>query len=132
MRVIPTRVHGVLDYLMGLLVAASPWIFGFNDNGAETWVPVVLGLGVIAYSLITAYELGVAKIIAMPFHLALDGAGGAVLAASPWIFGFNDDVWAPHLILGLLEIGAALMTRTRPEYNVNTTERTDPGERSYA
>ena len=29
MRFIPTRAHGVLDYIVGLLLIASPWIFNF-------------------------------------------------------------------------------------------------------
>lgn len=51
----------------------------------------------------------------MPVHLLLDVASGALLAVSPWLFGFSDRVLWPHLILGLLEIGAGLMTRTVPE-----------------
>lgn len=114
MRFIPTRVHGYLDYLLGALLIAAPWLLDFNRGGAETWVPVVLGAGVILYSLLTDYELGVMKTLSMRTHLWLDGLGGALLAASPWLFGFADYVWAPHLILGLLEIGAALFTETIP------------------
>ncbi len=123
MRVIPTRIHGYLDYGMGLLLIVAPWLLGFADGGAETWIPVILGIGVIGYSLLTDYELGVARTIPMATHLMLDIAGGIVLAASPWIFGFADEVWAPHLILGLLEIGAGLMTRTTPDRFGNTGRR---------
>lgn len=105
----------MLDYGMGLLLIAAPWLFGFEDGGAETWIPVILGIGVIGYSLFTDYELGAIRTIPMATHLMLDIAGGIVLAVSPWVFGFADDVWAPHLILGLLEIGAGLMTRTTPD-----------------
>ncbi len=38
MRSIPTRVHGVLDYLVGLLLIGAPWLLGFERGGAETWV----------------------------------------------------------------------------------------------
>jgi hypothetical protein len=48
----------------------------------------------------------------MKAHLALDVLSGIVLAASPWLFDFADRVYLPHLILGLIEIGAGLMTRT--------------------
>jgi len=99
---------------MGALLIAAPWIFDFNRGGAETWVPVVLGAGIILYSLLTDYELGVSRQIAMRTHLMLDLAGGALLAVSPWLFGFADYVWAPHLIFGLLEMGAALMTERTP------------------
>ncbi len=115
MRFIPTKIHGVLDYLMGLLLIVSPWLFGFADGGAAQWVPVVLGLGALVYSLLTRYELGVMPVISMPAHLGLDVAGGALLAVSPWLFGFSELVYWPHLIFGLLEIGAGLMTRTHPE-----------------
>lgn len=117
MRVIPTRTHGILDYVIGILLIVAPWLFDFADGGAEQWVPIVLGAGVILYSLVTDYELGVIKVIPMPTHLILDIVGGIILAASPWLFGFADEIWWPHLIVGLLEIGAGLMTQTRPEYD---------------
>jgi hypothetical protein len=116
MRFISTRVHGYVDYLMAVLLIAAPWLLDFARGGAETWIPVILGAGVILYSLFTDYELGLVKSLSMPSHLWLDGLGGLLLAASPWLFGFADWVWAPHLILGLLEIGAALMTETVPSY----------------
>jgi hypothetical protein len=114
MRFIGTKTHGYLDYIMGALLIAAPWIFDFDRGGAETWVPVVLGAGAILYSLLTDYELGASRQISMKTHLTLDIISGAFLAASPWIFGFADYVWAPHLILGLIEIGAGLFTKTNP------------------
>lgn len=113
MRFLPTRIHGMLDYLIGLLLIAAPWVLGFADGGAEQWVPVILGAGVIMYSLITDYELSIARIIPMPVHLGLDIMGGALLAVSPWLFGFSEEVWLPHVVVGVLEIGAGLVTHTR-------------------
>src|SRR5256885_12345246 len=85
---IPTRVHGVIDYMMGLLLIAAPWLFGFADSAAGRWVPVLLGAGVIVYSLMTDYELGAVRAIPMTAHLWLDILGGVLLIASPWLFGF--------------------------------------------
>lgn len=114
MRFIPTKIHGYMDYLMGVLLIVAPWLFGFAQGGAETWVPVILGAGAIIYSLLTNYELGAAKVLSMKAHLGLDIFSGALLAVSPWLFGFSALVWVPHLVLGLLEIGAGLCTRTVP------------------
>jgi hypothetical protein len=114
MRVLGTKTHGYLDYIMGVLLIAAPWLFDFARGGAETWIPVILGAGAILYSLFTDYELGVSRRISMRTHLTLDLMSGILLAASPWIFGFNDYVYMPHLILGILEIGASLMTKTHP------------------
>ncbi|MFL5772508.1 MAG: hypothetical protein ACJ75F_05070 [Flavisolibacter sp.] len=112
MRFIETKTHGILDYLTGILLILSPWIFDFNEGGAETIIPVVLGAGVIMYSLLTDYEMGGSYKITMKTHLLLDFAGGALLATSPWIFGFNDDVWQPHLIIGSMEMLVSVCTKT--------------------
>ncbi len=34
MRFIPTRIHGMMDYLMGVLLIVAPCLFGFADGGA--------------------------------------------------------------------------------------------------
>jgi hypothetical protein len=114
MRFIPTKVHGVMDYLMGILLIASPWLFDFNRGGMETWIPVILGVGALVYSVMTDYELGLTRTLSMPTHLTLDLVSGIFLAASPWIFGFADYVYMPQLVLGIIEIGASLMTKREP------------------
>jgi hypothetical protein len=116
-RFIPTRAHGVLDYLTSGVLIAAPTLLRFGRGGAKSWVPVALGIGAIAYSLLTDYELGAVKIIPMPVHLSVDTMNGVLLATSPWLFGFADEVWAPHLALGLFEIGAASFSQTRPSYD---------------
>ena len=115
MRFLPTRIHGVIDYLTGVLLIAAPWLFGFADGTAAQWVPVILGVAILGMSLITDYELSAARVIPMGVHLAVDGLGGAFLAISPWLFGFADRTYWPHLIVGLGEIVASLVTRTRPD-----------------
>src|SRR4051812_44117859 len=114
MRFIPTRVHGLMDYLMAAVLITAPWVLGFDTSRAETWVPVVLGLGAAGYSLFTDYEWGLVRVLPMSTHLAIDFASGPLLAASPWLFGFADRVWGPHLVLGLIEIAAALTTQAVP------------------
>ncbi|MEO6004565.1 MAG: hypothetical protein ABIZ04_13755 [Opitutus sp.] len=101
----------MLDYVGGILLIFAPRIFGFGNGGAEARIPVILGLMALIYSLLTRYELGLIKVIPFRSHLTLDFLSGVFLAVAPWVFGFGDRVWAPHLVLGLFEIGAALMTK---------------------
>lgn len=124
MRFIPTRVHGVLDYLVGLILIVAPWVLGFNDNRPATMVPVVLGIGALVYSLITNYELGAAHILPMKTHLTIDLLSGILLAASPWLFGFSDRIVWPHLVFGLFEMAAALTTELTPRPSLNAPTRT--------
>ena len=118
-------MHGVLDYVMGIVLIVSPWLFNFADGGPQTWAPIVLGAAALLYSMMTNYELGVFKTISMKTHLTIDTLSGILLAASPWIFGFADTVYLPHLILGIIELGAVMMTRTNTtgEYRYSYTHR---------
>lgn len=112
MKILSTKIHGVLDYSVGLLLLIAPWVFGFAGKGAETWVPVLLGISAFIYSLLTNYEWGAAKVFSMRTHLMLDFLSGALLASSPWLFQFRDTVYLPHLVIGILEMVVALITDT--------------------
>ncbi len=99
---------------MGLLLIALPWILGFARGGPESALPVAVGAAGLIVTFFTNHEYGVVRRIPMTAHLAVDGVAGAVLAASPWVFGFADVVWVPHVILGLTELAAAFVTKTSP------------------
>ena len=112
MRFISTRTHAYVDYVLGILLIIAPWLFGFNDAGGwAVWVPIILGLGLLVVSLMTRYELSIAKVIPMSTHLGLDIGLGVVLIISPWVFGFADVIWWPHVLVGILEVGAGLCTQ---------------------
>lgn len=114
MRFLGTKTHGYLDYLVAIILIVAPWVMGYSSTGAETWVPVLLGAGTVLYSLITDYEMGASPAISMRTHLLLDASSGVILAASPWLFGFHEYVYLPHVVLGITEIAVALITKTHP------------------
>jgi hypothetical protein len=121
MRVIPTLVHGILDYPLSILLIALPWLGGFATGGPEMWVPIGAGVAMLGLSAFTAYEAGLVRAIPMATHLTVDAIMGVLLAASPWLLGFYDVVYLPHLILGLGELGAALTTETKPGHRLART-----------
>ncbi|HEX8561568.1 MAG TPA: SPW repeat protein [Flavobacterium sp.] len=120
MRFIETKTHGYMDYLMGILLLVLPAILDLDMSSAAGAVPMVLGAMTIVYSLMTSYELGITNVISMKTHLAIDLLSGIFLAASPWLFGFADEVYLPHLILGIVEIMASLMTKTKSHVTIGT------------
>ena len=118
MKIIPTFIHGVLDYIGGIVLLLLPNLFGFADvGGAAVWVPRIIGIIGLVQSLMTRYELGIAKVLPMRMHLMNDYITSLLLALSPWLFGFNvmpANVWMPHVVLGVFYLVASFMTEREP------------------
>lgn len=112
MRFIGRKFHAVLDYIAGVLLIAAPWLFGFASITPAMWTAVIIGVAIIGMSLLTDYEGGAIKIIPMSTHLTIDVIAGLILATSPWLFEFADQLYGPHLWMGILETGAGLFTVT--------------------
>ncbi len=99
----------------------APFLFGFvSVGGVAVVLPIVLGIGLIVYSLLTKYELGIPglKVIPMPLHLIFDFVAAALLAVSPFLFGFYryaPNVWLPHLISGVGVILLVLVSQSQPK-----------------
>ena len=110
MKHISSRTHATLDYVIGVVLIIAPYLFGFADDEPARNAAWIVGGGVLLYSLFTAYELSIAKLIPYRVHLGLDVISGLFLAASPWLMDFADRVVAPHLVVGVLEIGVALIS----------------------
>jgi SPW repeat len=128
MRFIPTRFHAPLDYIVGAVLIAAPWIFQFSDVGAATAVSIVLGAGLILYSLVTNYELGVWKLAPMAVHNLIDIVAGALLATSPWLFGYGDEgtsTWLPFVVIGVAAVFLGFTTKQAGGYRYRR-----PGARS--
>lgn len=111
MQFIPTRVHGIIDYVAGAILILAPYLLGFATGGPEQLIPQIVGVLTILISLATRYELSILKLVPLPLHLALDGSMGVVLLLSPWLAGFADTIWWPHVLFGLIYILVPLMTR---------------------
>ena len=102
----------------------------FSDVAAAAAVSIVLGIGLIVYSLFTDYELGVWKVAPMAVHNLSDIAAGAFLAASPWIVGFADEsasVWLPHVVVGLAAVFLGLTTEQAGGYSYRKSATTVTG-----
>ncbi len=117
MKFIPTKVHGILDYVVAVALIFAPMIFGFSEvGGAAVAIPVILGIGLFLYSLFTKYEWGAVKVLGMPYHLMIDFIAATLLAVSPFLFGFADEApnaWVPHVVVGITVILVVLFSQTQ-------------------
>jgi hypothetical protein len=118
MRFLPTKIHGLLDYLVGIALILAPSIFQFsNVGGAAVFIPRLLGVVLIAYSIFTNYEWGIFKVVSMPYHLTIDFLASVFLVLSPFLFGFSGDkinAWLPHVVVGVVVILVVLVSQTQP------------------
>ncbi|PKD16223.1 hypothetical protein APR41_10575 [Salegentibacter salinarum] len=112
---IPPRVHGYLDYLIGGLLILIPLIFS-KTYYLPSWILLGFGIGTILYSILTDYEMGIAGLISFKLHLIIDIIIGFFLALSPWVFGFQKEIFIPFLLLGIGEVIISLFTN-RKFYN---------------
>ena len=125
-RFVPTAVHGVFDYAGAIGLIASPFIFAFADvGGIAVFLPIVLGAGLLLYSLLTDYELGIPgmKFIPMSLHLSVDFVASAFLAVAPFLFGYKNlglSVWLPQVIAGISVILLVLVSKTDPQVNATS------------
>ena len=85
-KMLSPRAHGYLDYLFVALLLLAPTLFGFAGIAAS--ISYILAALVAGLTLLTAYPLGVAKIIPFPLHGAIEAVASVFLLASPWLFDF--------------------------------------------
>lgn len=113
-------LHGVIDYITGIVLFMAPSIFGFaGSGGAIENLPRIVGVLIILQAVCTDYELGVFKALSMRAHLVNDYIAGALLAVSPWLFGFSAaprEQWMPHVAAGIAVLVVALVSQPYASY----------------
>lgn len=87
MKVLSPRIHGYMDYAVVALFLLAPTFFGFAGVAAS--ICYILAAFHAGMTLLTAFPLGIAKIIPFTVHGALEVGISLFLLASPWLFGFD-------------------------------------------
>lgn len=112
MRFIPTKTHGIIDYLSVGFLFGLPRVLGWSNK--VTTLLTGAALGTLMYSMFTRYEMGAIKTIPFKAHLGLDALSGVALCAAPLLLKHEDSaVQASLLGIGLFEIVAALTSETQ-------------------
>jgi hypothetical protein len=121
MKLISAKAHTIIGLLVGVVLIFAPALFNFTDNNAASMVAMFVGIFIVLNELITTSPLSPLKLIPMKAHIVVDVLTGIFLAASPWLFNFADSnepsQWVPHLIVGIMTAGYALMTSTADARN---------------
>jgi len=102
MRFVTKTMHAYIDYPVGLLLIAAPFILGIGaSNPIAMWLSVVTGVAALILTFLTDHETGVVKVLPYSFHLMVDFAVGVAFVAAPFILGFKGLDMAYYTVLGL-------------------------------
>jgi hypothetical protein len=114
---ISLTLHSLLEPVIAALLIAAPFLFGFSDEGAPTAVSIVIGIGVLVVGMSTRWRLSLVKAIPVSVHLTIDLIVGALLIASPFLFGFSDETEPTAVFIGggIIHLLVSIGTRYRRE-----------------
>jgi hypothetical protein len=116
MKIISTRLHGMLDYLTAGALMVTPRALGWSAG--VTRMMTSAALGTISYSALTNYELGLTRVLPMRVHLALDALSAALFCGGPLLFPDEKARVRVSLAgIGLFEFAVTLLSQARPPWN---------------
>jgi hypothetical protein len=102
MKYLNPRVHGYIDYIAILFLFVAPSVIGFSGMPATLFY--VIGIAYLAMVLLTAYPLGLVKLIPFPVHGIVEIVAAIGLVLLPWVTGFADNSAArnTYLFVGIV------------------------------
>jgi hypothetical protein len=98
MNLLGYKLHGILDYVTVVAFLAAPTILGLA--GTPAVIAYTLAGVHLALTLLTAFPLGLIKIVPMVIHGWLELVVSLALVPLPWILGFSSDVPARSFYIG--------------------------------
>jgi hypothetical protein len=129
MHILKPIPHGCVDYAAIILLALAPNLFGFQGTPATLcYVIAAVYLGLV---LLTAYPLGLIKVVPFRVHGAIELILAPVMALLPWAAGFPDVLPARRffLIMAFALAGVWFLTDYRA---AESDPRSHPRRRSHA
>jgi hypothetical protein len=111
---IPVSVHGIIEYVAGVLFVAAPFLLSFDDGAAKA-LSIIIGVVVLAIAASTDGPTSLVNQIPRSAHVALDYVLAVLLIALPFLAGFSDEA-APtvfFIVLGVAHLLITIGTRFR-------------------
>lgn len=114
MKIINSRVHGIIDYLVVVFLLAAPGLFGLPETTAL--FTYVLGGIHLALTILTKFELGLIKLIPFPIHGWIELVVAIALVGVAFYLGSLEGELARNFYLGFA--GAVFLTWALTDYKM--------------
>jgi hypothetical protein len=114
-----------MEPVIAAVFIAAPFVLDFQSSTAKT-LSIIFGVAVLLVGLTTQWRMSIVQLIPLRTHFGIDVGMGIVAILAPFVLGFSDESDATIflIVMGVLELGAALATDWSPEAEV-----ADPGTR---
>ncbi len=56
LKLIPFRIHGIIEFFVGIFLVASPWMFGFAEHQTDKIFILSVGFGMLLVFTFTRYK----------------------------------------------------------------------------
>ena len=121
LRSIGALAHGIIDYLMVIILVIGPGVAGFS--GKQAIFCYLLAAVHFIMTVLTRFPLGAVKIIGFPLHGAIEALVAILLIVLPWMANFFRGVHSRNffIAIGLLIGLIALLTNYRGITTSSTT-----------
>jgi len=115
--------HGIIDYLMVIILAIGPGVAGFS--GKQAVFCYVLAAVHFLMTVLTRFPLGAVKIIGFPLHGVIEALVSILLILLPWLANFFRGVHSRNffIAIGLLIGVIALLTNYRGVISSKTSSK---------
>ncbi len=109
---IPAAVHGIIEYLAGVLFIAAPFVFDFEATRART-LSMAVGVVVLVVAAVSKGPTGLIDELPVSAHAVLDLVLAVFLIAASFLFGFSEDAKATafFIVLGVAHLMITIATR---------------------
>ncbi|PLS75109.1 MAG: hypothetical protein CYG61_09400 [Actinobacteria bacterium] len=116
---IPAKLHGLIEYVAGVLFVAAPFLLGFDEGGAVA-SSIIVGVVILAVAAGSEGPTGLIDQVPIAMHVTLDYLLAALLIAAPFLFRFSDEgtptAWfiAFGIVHLLVTIGTCFLGAAQP------------------
>jgi hypothetical protein len=127
-RLLPAWLHAIADYAVGAVLIIAALAVGGTAGAVGTGV--VVGVTVLAVSMLTRYPLGVVKVLPFQVHSAGDYLAAALLLVAPFTLHFSETdggLTALYVASGIAVLAVSLITnyQYRPQTATGGTRTGD-------
>ena len=98
MKIFDPKLHGILDYIVVAAFASAPAVL--NLTGLAAVVSYALAVIHLLLTLVTAFPLGLVKIVPLPLHGAIEFVVSIALVGLPWLLKFDQNATARNFFVG--------------------------------